>query len=564
MLGGVFNTLIAPVMFSSILEYPLALLAVCFVRTGLRRAGTTADRVFDWVTPLVVGALTVGMIVLVHRAGASPRLALFIPGLIVFSQMKHSLRFAASLTAMLVAGMLTPNANADGTVLHRERTFFGVYRVSIDASQRYRTMFHGTTLHGVEILDPARAGESLTYYHRTGPFGQAFERLSHASHAKEVAVVGLGVGTLAAYARPDQRWTFYEIDPAVERIARAPNGFTFLRGCGDRCNVVLGDARLSLARESDRTFGLFVLDAFSSDSIPVHLITSEAIDLYLKRLGPDGVIAFPHFQPSLAPGSGSRPPRPGSRPGRARTTRLGRRRDARRRQGIVRLGVDGAVAFRPRRAGRRPALAATASAGRHTALDRRVLEHSWSVRVRKLRERSWTEETAEYAEMAQSMNFSACSALSAVSSFGSELRPASYTPPMAETTIPENALHSFVDALDKANMRTAKRFPGDSPARQPVHTVYGGAHLFKADAAQKLGSLGLKSLQDHAPDGATLARALDLPAELADRVYLRVVDKLTREPVETSASTSKTASERGRTTKKIALPRRRRTKLLPG
>ena len=292
MLGGVFNTLIAPVMFSSILEYPLALLAVCFVRTGLRRAGTTADRVFDWATPLVVGALTVGMIVLVHRAGASPRLALFIPGLIVFSQMKHSLRFAASLTAMLVAGMLTPNANADGTVLHRERTFFGVYRVSIDASQRYRTMFHGTTLHGVEVLDPARAGESLTYYHRTGPFGQAFERLSHASHAKEIAVVGLGVGTLAAYALPDQRWTFYEIDPAVERIARAPNGFTFLRACGDRCNVVLGDARLSLARESDRTFGLFVLDAFSSDSIPVHLMTSEAIDLYLKRLSPDGVIAF--------------------------------------------------------------------------------------------------------------------------------------------------------------------------------------------------------------------------------------------------------------------------------
>ena len=83
---------------------------------------------------------------------------------------------------------------------------------------------------------------------------------------------------------------------------------------------------------------------------------------------------------------------------------------------------------------------------------------------------------------------------------------------MPETTIPENALHSFVDALDKANIRTAKRFPGDSPARQPVHTVYGGAHLFKADATQKLGSLALKSLQDHAPDGATLARALDLPA----------------------------------------------------
>jgi hypothetical protein len=153
-------------------------------------------------------------------------------------------------------------------------------------------LFHGTTLHGVEALDPARAGESLTYFHRTGPFGQAFEQLPIASHSKEIAVVGLGVGTLAAYARPDQNWTFYEIDPAVERIARAPHGFTFLNRCGSRCQVVLGDARLSLARETNRTFGLFVLDAFSSDSIPVHLITSEAIDLYLKHLAPDGVIAF--------------------------------------------------------------------------------------------------------------------------------------------------------------------------------------------------------------------------------------------------------------------------------
>jgi len=101
-----------------------------------------------------------------------------------------------------------------------------------------------------------------------------------------------------------------------------------------------------------------------------------------------------------------------------------------------------------------------------------------------------------------------------------------------DTTIPANALHAFVDALDKANVRTAERFPGDSPARQPVHTLYGGAHLFKADAVQKIGAAALKALQDHAPDGATLARVLDIPATLADRVYVRVVDKLTREPIE--------------------------------
>jgi len=101
-----------------------------------------------------------------------------------------------------------------------------------------------------------------------------------------------------------------------------------------------------------------------------------------------------------------------------------------------------------------------------------------------------------------------------------------------ETTIPDNALTVFLDALDKANIRTAAQFPGDSPARQPVHTFYGGAHLFKADAAQRLGASALKTLQEHAPDARTLARALDLPPALADRIYLRVIDKLAQEPIE--------------------------------
>src|SRR5580765_4521814 len=103
---------------------------------------------------------------------------------------------------------------------------------------------------------------------------------------------------------------------------------------------------------------------------------------------------------------------------------------------------------------------------------------------------------------------------------------------MPHTTIPETALNAFLDALDKANVGVAAAFPGDSPRRQPVHVVYGGAHLFKADAAQKLGAHALKSLQDHAPDAAALAGAIGLDPALADRIYLRVIDKLTREPVE--------------------------------
>src|SRR5438445_3767703 len=103
---------------------------------------------------------------------------------------------------------------------------------------------------------------------------------------------------------------------------------------------------------------------------------------------------------------------------------------------------------------------------------------------------------------------------------------------MPETSLPDNALTAILDSIDKANARISEQFPGDSPRRQPVHVVYGGAHLFKADAAQKLGAHALKSLQDYAPDAATLAGAIGLDPALADRIYLRVVDKLTREPVE--------------------------------
>jgi hypothetical protein len=162
--------------------------------------------------------------------------------------------------------------------------------VTADPANRYHVLFHGTTLHGMEATDPARQDEPLTYYHRTGPFGQAYSRLPQLSGAPEIAAVGLGVGSLASYAHDGQRWTFYEIDPAVERIARS-DAFGYLRRCGDRCRVVIGDARQSLARTTER-FGLIVLDAFSSDAIPIHLMTAEAMAMYLDRLAPSGALAF--------------------------------------------------------------------------------------------------------------------------------------------------------------------------------------------------------------------------------------------------------------------------------
>jgi hypothetical protein len=290
MVGGLFNTLVAPRVFSGIDEYPLALVLTCLfsVRTMTvpARSLTRAAGV-----PIAVGLLTAGLIQLSlnwHVSLATLVCALTVPAMMSFAQKRQPARFASSVGAMLLAGVVFANS---GQTLHAERTFFGVYRVSLDPTGQYHKLAHGTTLHGMQALDLKRHGEPLTYYHRTGPFGQAFTELSSIMTGTKVAVIGLGVGTLASYARPGQHWTFYEIDPAVERIARTSDYFTYLDTCGTRCDVVLGDARLSLARAA-RPYDVIVLDAFSSDAIPVHLITNEAIALYLTRLAPDGVLLF--------------------------------------------------------------------------------------------------------------------------------------------------------------------------------------------------------------------------------------------------------------------------------
>jgi hypothetical protein len=150
---------------------------------------------------------------------------------------------------------------------------------------------HGRILHGQQELAPGRRGEPLSYYHRSGPVGQLMTALALRFEHANVGAVGLGAGSLAAYVQPGQRWTFFEIDPAVARIAEDPAYFTYLEQCGGRCRVVLGDARLSLAR-TPVAYDLLLLDAFSSDAIPVHLLTREALELYVARLAHDGVLAF--------------------------------------------------------------------------------------------------------------------------------------------------------------------------------------------------------------------------------------------------------------------------------
>jgi hypothetical protein len=285
-LGSAFNALIAPAIFTAVLEYPAALLLVILLR---RRwdAQQQPSLGWQWLGPPVVGLVTAILLLRTVEIESIPvRFAVLgIPALISLSLSRTRVAFAAALASILVASAWQPDDL--GRTLMSKRTFFGTYRVRVDPSGRYQTLFHGTTLHGMQSVAADRRGLPLSYYHRSGPLGDVFT-LPIASHPA-IGVVGLGVGSIAAYRRDGQRMTFFEIDPAVESIARG-SVFSYLTTCGDACRVVIGDARQSLARNEER-FGLLVLDAFSSDAIPVHLLTREAFQTYLIRLPPKGLVA---------------------------------------------------------------------------------------------------------------------------------------------------------------------------------------------------------------------------------------------------------------------------------
>ena len=237
----------------------------------------------------MVGLLTSGLLVFSRELQLQPRevlLVLGMPILLCFSLSHDPARFAWGVSFMLAAGAFV-DISPWGHVVHAERTFFGVYRVTEDPARRFVTLYHGTTIHGRQAVGVSTP-EPLTYYHRGSPIADVLRSIEQSN--RSIGVVGLGVGSLAAYSRPDDRWTFYEIDPAVERIARNERFFGFLSAC-PACVVVIGDARVLLER-SRSVYDLLVLDAFSSDATPMHLLTKEAVAVYASRLVPGGLLAF--------------------------------------------------------------------------------------------------------------------------------------------------------------------------------------------------------------------------------------------------------------------------------
>ncbi len=303
-LGGMFAALVAPQLFSVIWEFPLLLVLGIACRPGLfKTMPDEAER--RELLMLTIGAfllLTATNLAILYKfLVPSPLpLMLFLLAFCVATILNsHRVLWQVVFTALMAVTIaILPSAMTRGNA---ERSFFGVHRVTSDGTGEMRLLVHGTTTHGAERLTDASGNRvatpvAATYYYPGGPMARgadiAREVTGKTDGGLNAAVVGLGAGSMACNSRPNETWRFYEIDPVVVRIAQDPNRFTFLSRCRPNADIVVGDARLTLAKEPARGFDYLVIDAFSSDAVPIHLMTVEAMQLYLAKLSPDGLLAL--------------------------------------------------------------------------------------------------------------------------------------------------------------------------------------------------------------------------------------------------------------------------------
>ena len=294
-IGGISAGLVAPHVFAWVAEYPILIVLAVLCRPGpWLRPG--------WREALIWLALAATALV-VFLAGPvfgyaldDTKYKVAIGILLAVSALfwQDRLKLAAVIALAFVAVRLyDPDAGGRGYV----RSFFGVYKITDTDDGQFRTLQHGTTEHGAQRLRTADGKlvtgrpEPLTYYHPASPIAQGIEAARKRKQGPiRLAVVGLGTGSIACLTEPGDALTYYEIDPVMVRIARESNRFTFLAECAPDAQIVIGDARLTLADAPDGAYDVIVIDAFTSDAIPIHLMTREAMAVYLKKVAPNGMV----------------------------------------------------------------------------------------------------------------------------------------------------------------------------------------------------------------------------------------------------------------------------------
>lgn len=305
-IGGGFNAFVAPVIFDNVWEYPLVLALSVLARPS------TARRLTTWGWAMIVvgsaGALAAPVLMtfvaphvpakpIVGTLTESDILELGVRVLLAAAVVSAFMSRARTAVFFLLIALISLGAQfaADRVNTTQSwRSFFGVLRQSETMTPslgRVRMLAHGTTLHGAQALDPRFRCQPLVYYTPSTPIGQVFRALEAEKPAIRVGAVGLGTGSVAAYVRPGDHLTFFEIDPLVIKVSTDPNHFSYTTQCAKgTVDYVVGDARLTLAKQSPGIFDVLLIDAFSSDAVPAHLLTVEAVRGYLTHLKPDGVL----------------------------------------------------------------------------------------------------------------------------------------------------------------------------------------------------------------------------------------------------------------------------------
>ena len=297
MAGGLFAGLIAPLVFSWVAEYPILLVLATFCRPFGRLSFGWWDRLF-WAAAVVIAAAALVPGLVFHwmpqgKVTTDVLIAIVVVALASVLLMRRPFQAAVVLAIAAAMFRLYPGDEARAQTV---RSFFGVHKIYDTPNEKFRVLMNGTTVHGAEQLagDDGKpiAGrpEPLTYYHATSAIAQVIGAMRARKGAIRVAVVGLGSGSLACYVEPGDEWRFFEIDPSIVAIARDRPRFTFVRICAPDVPIVMGDARLTLAREPDQSYDLIIVDAYSSDAIPIHLATREAMAIYQAKIAPDGIV----------------------------------------------------------------------------------------------------------------------------------------------------------------------------------------------------------------------------------------------------------------------------------
>lgn len=325
-LGGFFNAIIAPNYFIIPLEYAIALAAAAFMRhsvtkvqplkseiaalrTSIKSRGI--DSFFSWNFLLSFAVIFSAVYAYASPQNTVTYASAAVIGIFLLLLVDRRWVFAG-LVAFTLA--LFPPGYIDAQikftdVLYKGRNFFGIVKVA-DTKSGERILLHGVTNHGTQALDPKLRSKPLSYYSEFSPAADIFEFLDQKQGPQKIAVLGLGSGAISFYKKSQRSFDFFEINPAVIEIAKNKNFFTYISDCGDSCDIIAGDGRLTIQEKPDESYDLIFMDAFSSDNIPVHLLTIEAIQSYLKKLKPDGVLVFHisnryiDLEPVLAEASG--------------------------------------------------------------------------------------------------------------------------------------------------------------------------------------------------------------------------------------------------------------------